>query len=278
MGYQIIIEPRIISKSYWKDLIQYKDLLLILVWKEVKVRYKQAVLGTAWAIIRPLITSIIFLVVFNKAAGLEITQKNIPYALFIYMGLLPWQFFSNAVGEASNGLIGNNTMINKVFFPRLIIPLSLILMAFIDFLVSGLFASVLFLWFQIIPSIKILFLPLFIFMVLLFSIGLSCYLAAQNVLYRDFKFMVPFILQISLYISPIGFDPTLIETKFGVIYKYLYLLNPLVGIINGFRWCLFSDYPLDKISMLFSFSISLLFFLFGLIHFRKTERIFADKL
>lgn len=271
MSFEIIIEPNRTEKNYWKDLWRYRELFYILSWRDLKVRYKQTIIGIAWSVIRPLLTMLIF-TFFSKAAKLPQTE-SIAYPLIIFAGLLPWQFFANGLTEASNSLIGNERLISKVYFPRLIIPAASVITSLVDFCISLAIMAGLMLWFQTIPSWHLVYIPFFILMTFLTSFGVGLWLTALNVKYRDFKHIVPFIVQIGLYISPVIFQSSLVPGK----YQWLYHLNPMAGIIDGFRWCIFGNIvPIHWGMVTVSFSVTLICLLIGIRTFRKMEKSFAD--
>src|SRR5438067_1410321 len=225
----LIIEPGRAEKNYWADLWRYRELFLILAWRDVSVRYKQTVIGVAWAILRPLLTMFVFTVIFGRIAGLP---SSAPYALMVFAAMLPWSLFSTALGEASNSLIGNERLISKVYFPRLIIPTASVVAAFVDFLISFVILLGLMVYYRFAPSWNIFLLPLFIVMAVLASLGPGLWITALNVKYRDFRYVIPFLVQFGLYVSPVGFTSSVIPGK----WRLLYSLNPLVGVIDGFRW------------------------------------------
>ncbi len=270
--WDLVLESGRADKHYWKDLWRYRELFYILSWRDIKVRYKQTVLGAAWSIIRPLLTTIIFTIVFSKIAKLD-NPGNAPYALMVFAGMLPWQFFSNALSESSNSLIGNANLITKVYFPRLIIPASSVITSLVDFAISFLILIVMMFWYQYIPSWHIVFLPIFILLAFMCAFGVGLYLTAVNVKYRDFRYIIPFIIQFGLYITPVGFSSSVIGEK----WKFLYALNPMVGIIDGFRWCILGD-PMKWSSFIFSFSVIIIFLMIGITYFRKMEKSFADNI
>ncbi len=271
---EVIIEAGRAERNYWKDLWRYRELFYILAWRDIKVRYKQTVIGAAWSIIRPLFTMVIFTIVFSKVAKLP-TVANIPYPILVYAAMLPWQFFANALSESSGSLIGNANLISKVYFPRLIIPASAIIVSLIDFAISFLVLIGLFAWYQYIPSWHIIFLPLFILLVFFIAFGLGVFLTALNVKYRDFRYIIPFIIQFGLYISPVGFSSSIIAEK----YQWLYAINPMVGVIDGFRWCLLdTQSDLNLYSMISAITIAILFTILGIRYFRKMEKSFADSI
>ena len=270
--WDLIIEAGRTEKNYWKDIWRYRELFYILSWRDIKVRYKQTVIGAAWSIIRPLLTTIIFTIVFSRIAKME-NPSLAPYALMVFAGMLPWQFFSNALSESSNSLIGNANLITKVYFPRMIIPASSVITSMVDLGISFIIMIGMFVWFQFIPSWHIIFLPLFILLVFLCSFGIGLYLTAVNVKYRDFRYIIPFIVQFGLYITPVGFSSNIIDEK----YRLWYALNPMVGIIDGFRWCLLGD-PMNWNSFYISLVIVSVFLYIGIYYFRKVEKTFADNI
>ena len=270
--FDLIIEPGRAEKNYWRDLWRYRELFYILSWRDIKVRYKQTVIGITWSIIRPLLTMLVFTIVFGKLAKLP-TDGNVPYAIMVFAGLLPWQFFSNALTESSNSLIGNANLISKVYFPRLIIPASSIITSFVDFLISFVVMIILMIYYQFFPSWQIFILPVFIVIVFLASFGAGLWLTTMNVKFRDFRYIVPFIVQLGLYISPVGFNSSVVPEKWRLIYS----LNPMVGVIDGFRWCILGgESNIYKPGFLLSLGVIILLMLYAIWHFRKTEKAFAD--
>jgi lipopolysaccharide transport system permease protein len=268
----LIIEPGRLEKNYWGDLWRYRELFYILAWRDIKVRYKQTVIGIAWSIIRPLFTMVIFTVVFSKIAKLP-TEGTAPYPLMVFAGLLPWQFFSNAITESSNSLIENVNLISKVYFPRLIIPASSIITSFIDFMISFVIMIGLMIYYRFLPPWQIILMPGFVVIAFLASFGSGLWLTTMNVKFRDFRYIVPFIVQLGLYISPVGFSSANIPEK----WRLLYSLNPMVGVIDGFRWCMLGG--ASKIYMpgfLLSLGVILLLILYAIRHFRKMEKGLAD--
>jgi lipopolysaccharide transport system permease protein len=229
-------------------------------------------LGATWSVIRPLLTSIIFTVVFSRIAKLD-NPGDAPYMLMVFAGMLPWQFFSNALSESSGSLIGNSNLITKVYFPRMIIPASSVITSLVDFAISFGILLCMFAWFRYVPSWHIIFLPLFVLLAFSCAFGIGLYLTAVNVKYRDFRYIIPFIVQFGLYISPVGFNSFVINDK----YRMLYSLNPMVGVIDGFRWCLLGD-PMHWRSFIVSVIITILFLVVGIYYFRKVEKSFADNI
>jgi lipopolysaccharide transport system permease protein len=270
---ELIIEPGRTEKNYWKDLWLYRELFYILSWRDIKVRYKQTVIGAIWSILRPLLTMIIFTVIFSRVAKLP-TEGTAPYAVMVYAAMLPWQFFANSLSEASNSLVGNTNLITKIYFPRMIIPASSVIVSLVDFAISFVLMLILFFWYHFLPPIQIILLPLFVIMAFLASFGISLYVTALNVKYRDFRYIIPFIVQFGLYISPVGFSSSVVPPK----WRMLYSLNPMVGIIDGFRWCILGENKIYWPGFLVSFGVILLFCFIGVRYFRMTEKTFADNI
>jgi lipopolysaccharide transport system permease protein len=244
---------------------------LLLSWRDILVRYKQTMLGIAWALIRPFLTMIVFTVVFGQLAKLP--SEGVPYPILVFAGMLPWQFFSNALSECSNSLITNANLISKVYFPRLIVPTSAVIVSFVDFMISGMILLGLMAWYNFVPDWRILTLPLFILVAFAASMGVGLWLAALNVEYRDFRYIVPFIVQFGLYISPVGFSSSIVPEQ----WRLLYSLNPMVGVIDGFRWAILGGKSQIYLPG-FMLSVALVVFLLvsGIWYFRKMERTFAD--
>jgi lipopolysaccharide transport system permease protein len=268
---ELIIEAGRTEKQYWKDLWRYRELFYFLAWRDILVRYKQTVIGIAWALIRPFLTMVVFTIVFGKLANLP--SEGAPYPILVFSAMLPWQFFSSALSECSNSLITNANLISKIYFPRLIVPASAVIVSFVDFLVSGIILLALMAVYDFVPSWRILALPAFILVAFAASIGAGLWLAALNVKYRDFRYVVPFLVQFGLYISPVGFSSSIVPAR----WRLLYSINPMVGVIDGFRWAI-----LGGASKLYlpGFALSLilvtLLLISGIWYFRKTERTFAD--
>ena len=265
------IEAGKIERHYWKDLWRYRELFYFLAWRDILVRYKQTTLGIAWALIRPLLTMLVFTIVFSKLAKLP--SGNIPYPLLILAAMLPWQFFASAVSESGNSLISNANMISKIYFPRLVIPTAAVIVSFVDFIISGLLIFAMMLWYGFTPDWRLLSLPLLMLLVFLTALGAGLWIAALTVKYRDFRYITPFIVQMGLYVSPVGFSSTIVPEQ-G---RLLYSINPMVGIIDGFRWALLAGQtPLYWPGLLLSLAVTLVVLISGTIYFRKTERSFAD--
>jgi lipopolysaccharide transport system permease protein len=270
-NYEILIEPGQGIKRYWKDIWEYRELLAFLAWRDILVRYKQTVIGVTWSIIRPLLTMIVFTVVFGNIAHLP--SEGIPYPIMVYAAMLPWQLFASALTEAGNSMISNANIISKVFFPRLIIPASTVLVCLVDFFTSFILLFCLMFWFKVWPSLYMLMLPIFLLMALAFAFGSGLWVAALNVKYRDFRYIVPFAVQFGLYISPVGFSSNVVPEHWRLIYS----LNPMVGVIDGFRWAITSGGThLDWGGLVISLIVNVGFLVTGIWYFRKTEKTFAD--
>lgn len=268
---ELIIEAGRAEQQYWKDLWRYRELFYFLAWRDILVRYKQTAIGMAWALIRPFLTMVVFSVVFGQLAKLP--SQGVPYPILVFTAMLPWQFFANSLSECSNSLISNSNLISKVYFPRLIIPTSAVVVSFVDFLISGMILLGLMAWYNFIPSWRILTLPLFIGVAFAASIGVGLWLASLNVQYRDFRYIVPFIVQFGLYISPVGFSSSIVSEK----WRLLYSLNPMVGVIDGFRWAILGgNFSLYLPGFFLSLGLVTLLFFSGIWYFRKMERQFAD--
>lgn len=269
--HDLIIEPGGGIQRYWRDLWNYRELFYFLAWRDILVRYKQTVIGIAWSVLRPFVTMVVFTVVFGKLAGLP--SNGVPYPIMVFAALLPWQFFANSLSESSNSLIDNSNLLTKVYFPRLIVPASSIIVSLIDFFISCVILCGLMIWYRFLPDSKILLLPVFLLMALIASFGAGLWFSSLNVKYRDFRYVVPFLVQFGLYLSPVGFSSTIVPAE----WRFLYFLNPMVGVIDGFRWVLLGDaFPVNWPGLVTSVSLSLLIFIGGLLYFRKMERSFAD--
>ena len=269
---QLVIEAGRTERQYWRDIWRYRELFYFLAWRDILVRYKQTVIGMAWALIRPFLTMVVFTVVFGKLAKLP-TEGGAPYPILVFAAMLPWQFFANSLAECSNSLITNANLISKVYFPRLIVPSSAVVVSFVDFMISGIILLGLMAWYDFVPSWRIITLPLFIAIAFAASMGAGLWLASLNVQYRDFRYIVPFIVQFGLYISPVGFSSSVVPEK----WRLLYSLNPMVGVIDGFRWAILGDESqLYLPGFLLSLGLVLVFFVTGIRYFRRMERTFAD--
>jgi len=269
----VCIEAGRTDKNYWQDLWRYRELLYILCWRDLKVRYKQTALGAAWSIVRPLLTMGVFTVVFGRIAGLP-SEGNAPYALSVYVALLPWQFFANALVESSSSLIGNANLITKIYFPRMIIPAGAVITALADFAIAFSMLLVWMLFAQYTPSWRMVFLPAYILLVFFTAFGAGLFLTALNVQYRDFRYIIPFIVQMGLYISPVGFTSGVAPAR----WRWVYNLNPLVGIIDGFRWCILPGAPMPTASLAYAVVLTVFVTWLGVSYFRRMEKMFADAL
>jgi lipopolysaccharide transport system permease protein len=276
LEHELVIEPGKSEKNYWKDIWHYRELFYILSWRDIKVRYKQTVVGAAWGIVRPLLTMLVFTVVFGKFAGLAHSDGP-PYAVIVFAGLLPWQFFSTAMSEASNSLIGNTNLITKVYFPRLIIPASAIIVSLVDFAISFGLLVVVMLFYQYLPPMQLIMLPVFIIQAFIISFGVGLYMTALNVKYRDFRYIIPFIVQFGIYATPVGYSSTYVAEKYSEQARFWFSLNPLVGVIDGFRWCILGE-KLYWPGIFLSIAVTLFFLWLGIRYFRKTEKSFADNI
>jgi lipopolysaccharide transport system permease protein len=269
--HEILIEPGRTEKNYWRDLWRYRELFYILAWRDISVRYKQTVIGVIWAALRPLVAMVIFTVVFGKIA--KMPSQGIPYPILVFAAMLPWQFFSNSLSEAGQSLVGNSNLISKVYFPRLIIPAGTVITCLVDLLISAALLGVLMVWFRFLPDWRLLTLPLFTLMALLAALGPGLLLTALNVKFRDFRYVIPFIVQFGLFISPVGFSSEVIPDQ----WRLLYSLNPIVGVIDGFRWAIcHGASKLYLPGFLLSIITVMIFLSLGIWYFRRTERTFAD--
>jgi len=267
-----ILEPGRAEKNYWLDLWRYRELFFILAWRDVAVRYKQTIIGIAWAILRPFLTMVVFTVVFGRLAKLP-SEGHAPYALMVFAAMLPWNLFSSSLSEASNSLIANAGLISKVYFPRLIIPTATLVTAFIDFLISFVILIGMMVYYKFVPSWHILLLPFFVTLALLASLGPGLWITALNVKYRDFRYVIPFLVQFGLFVSPVGFSSSVVPEK----WRFFYNLNPMVAVIDGFRWCILGGKSeIYWSGFLLSAIIMALFLWLGIYQFRKTEKTFAD--
>ena len=297
----LIIAPGRAEKNYWRDLWRYRELFYFLAWRDILVRYKQTIIGVAWAVLRPLLTTIVFTVVFSKIAKMP-APDGVPYALLVMAANLPWQFFATAMGEASNSLIGNANLISKIYFPRLIVPAGSVITSFVDFLITlGLMALLMF-WYQFLPDWRLLLLPAFMLLAFGAAFGIGLWLCALNVEYRDFRYIVPFVVQFGFFLSPVGYSTTRVPAiwhwhGWDIPARLIYSLNPMVGVIDGFRWCLLrgnmgvanttqttvmevaqrtTETGLWWPGILTSIILTSILCASGIWYFRKMERTFAD--
>jgi lipopolysaccharide transport system permease protein len=268
---KLIIEAGRSERQYWRDLWRYRELFYFLAWRDLLVRYKQTVVGVAWSLIRPLLTMIVLTVVFGKLG--KMPSGGVPYPLLVLCGMLPWQFFSTALSESGTSLVTNSNLISKIYFPRLVVPASSVITSFVDFLISAVFLIGMMFWYQFVPPAIVVLLPLFVLLAFAASFGAGLWIAALMVKYRDFRFIVPFVVQFGLYVSPVGFTSSVVPEQF----RLLYALNPMVGVIDGFRWCILGGgQPLYLPGLAISVTGVIVLVATGIAYFRKTERTFAD--
>jgi lipopolysaccharide transport system permease protein len=268
----IVIEAGRLERHYWLDLWRYRELFRVLAWRDLSVRYKQTVIGVVWALIRPVLTMLVFTIIFGRIAQLP-TDGTAPYALMVFAGILPWTFFANGLGEASSSLISSANLITKVYFPRLIVPIATLVVALVDFLISFCILVLLMVWYRFMPDWRILLLPLFVLLAFCASVGPALWIAALNVKYRDFRYVIPFVVQLGLYVSPVGFSSSVVPEQ----WRLLYSLNPMVGVIDGFRWCILGGQSeLYVPGLAVSVAVTAFLLGFGIHRFRKMEKSFAD--
>jgi len=268
---ELLIEPNRPVLHYWRDVWRYRELFWFLVWRDILVRYKQTVIGIAWSVIRPFITMVVFTVVFGMLAKLP--DSGVPYPLLVFAAMLPWNFFANSLSEGAGSLVGNANLLTKVYFPRIIIPISSIIVSLTDFAISLVIMAGIMCWYGYLPDWRMVTLPFFLLLAFLPVAGAGLWFSALNVRYRDFRYLVPFVLQVGLYVSPVGFASSIVPEKWSLLYG----LNPMVGVIDGFRWALLRGaVNLYWPGILISTILSLMLLISGLWYFRKTERILAD--
>ncbi len=259
------------DRDYWRDLWRYRELFQMLAWRDISVRYKQTVIGVAWAVIRPLLTMIIFTVIFGRVAKLP-TEGSAPYALLVLAGMLPWQFFSTALADASGSLVSNANLVTKIYFPRSIMPASALMVSLVDLGISMSIAVILMLWFGHAPGWSLVMFPAYLLAAVVAGLGPSLWLSALTVKYRDFRYVVPFMVQFGLYVSPVGFSSTVIPEA----WRPLFYLNPMAAVIDGFRWSLLGDTALYWPGQLIGTAVSFVLLYTGQRYFRAVERGFAD--
>ena len=273
---ELLIEPGRAEKNYWRDLWRYRELFYFLAWRDILVRYKQTTIGIAWAVLRPLLMTIIFTVVGKNLAGLK-APGDIPYALLVMAAMLPWQFFATAMTEASNSLVGNANLISKVYFPRLVVPAGAVITSFVDFLITLGLMALFMVFYRFAPDWHLIFLPLFMVLAFGAAFGIGLWLCALNVEYRDFRYIIPFIVQFGVYVSPVIWTSEHIKAKLGETFSMFYALNPMVGVIGGFQWSLLRGKTvLDTGELLTSIAVVVVLLITGVWYFRKMERTFAD--
>lgn len=273
-GPELIIEADRSESHYWRELWRYRELFAVLAWRDLSVRYKQTAIGVIWALLRPVLTMVVFTIVFGHIAKLP-SDGAAPYPIMVFAGMLPWIFFSGALGEASGSLVANGNLIGKIYFPRMIVPTATVAVAFVDLLIGLLVLMGLMAGYRFAPDWRIVLLPLFIAVAGLASLGPGLWIATLNVKYRDFRYVIPFMVQLGLYLSPVGFSSAVIPPQWRLVYS----LNPMVGVIDGFRWCLLSgESPMYWPGLALSMAVTALFLWFGIRRFRKMEMNLADLL
>ena len=267
----LVIKAGRVEQQYWQDIWKYRELFYFLAWRDILVRYKQTTIGLAWALLRPFLTTMVFTLVFGVL--LKAPSTGAPYPIVVFAAMLPWQFFSNALSDCSNSLIGNSNLISKIYFPRLIVPTSAVIVSFVDFMISAIILLGFMAWYNFVPDWRILTLPLFVAIAFAAAMGAGLWLAALNVEYRDFRYIVPFIVQFGLYISPVGFSSSVVPEQ----WRLLYSLNPMVGVIDGFRWAILGkDFAIYLPGFLLSVALVIVVLITGIQYFRRMERKFAD--
>jgi lipopolysaccharide transport system permease protein len=272
MTQEVVIEAGGVQRHYWRELWQYRELFRVLAWRDVAVRYKQTVIGVAWALIRPFLTMVVFTVIFGKLANLP-SDGTAPYAIMVFAGMLPWSFLSSALTDSSNSMVGSASLISKVYFPRLIVPLAAAGIGFVDFAINFMMLVALMIWYQFVPGWQIVLLPAFIALALLAGLGPGLWFTALNVKYRDVRYIIPFLVQFGLYVSPVGYSSNIVPER----WRLLYSLNPVVGVIDGFRWCILGGQSqLYLRGFLLSLCLVAFFLWWGIRQFRKMENSFAD--
>ena len=252
------------------ELWQYRELLYFLTWRDIKVRYKQTLLGAIWAVLQPIMTMVVFTIIFGKFGN--ISSDGFPYPVFAYVGLLPWQLFAYSLSESGNSLVASQNLITKVYFPRLVIPIAPVLAGLADFTISFSVLIVLMLYYGIVPGISIVTLPLFILLAVSSSVAAGLWLSALNVKYRDVRYTIPFLMQIWLYLTPVAYPASMVPEK----YRLFYALNPMTGVVEGFRWALLGKQPTSPLMWLVSMTVVALMLVGGLFYFRRMEKTFAD--
>jgi lipopolysaccharide transport system permease protein len=268
----LVLEAGRTERHYWRDLWHYRELFAILAWRDISVRYKQTVIGVAWALVRPFLTMVVFTIIFGRIAQLP-SEGAAPYPVMVFAGMLPWFLFASVLSDASNSLTSNAQLVGKVYFPRLIIPTAVAVVALVDFAINLVMLALIMVWFGFLPDGRIVFLPLFVLLAIAASLGPALLLTALNVKYRDFRYIIPFVVQFGLYVSPVGFSSTAIPEQ----WRFLYSLNPIVGVIDGFRWCLLrGESTLYWPGFLMSIVVAAAILALGIWYFRRTEKTFAD--
>jgi lipopolysaccharide transport system permease protein len=272
MPRELVLEAGRAERHYWRDIWAYRELFAILAWRDIAVRYKQTIIGVAWAVVRPFLTMVVFTVVFGRLASLP-SEASAPYPIMVFAGMLPWFLFSTILSEASSSIISNSNLIGKVYFPRIIIPTSSAVVALVDFGINLGMLFILMIWYGFAPSWRMVLLPGFTLLAIFASLGPALLITALNVKYRDFRYIIPFIVQLGLYVSPVGFSSAVVPAQ----WRFWYSLNPVVGVIDGFRWCILGgESNLYIPGFVCSLGVVACFLWFGIVYFRRTERSFAD--
>lgn len=267
---EITIEAGRAERQYWRDIWHYRELFYFLAWRDILVRYKQTVIGISWAVIRPLLTMLVLTFIFGKLA--KMPSGGVPYPVLVFCGMLPWQFFATAFSESGNSLVANSGMISKVYFPRLVIPVSSVITSFVDFVISAVLMALMMVYYGYVPGPAIAALPVFVLLALATAFGSGLWVSALMVRYRDFRFIVPFVVQFGLYVSPVGFSSSVVPEQ----WRWLYSINPMVGVIDGFRWAIIGEKNLYWPGLLLSLMGVVFIIITGIWYFRRTERTFAD--
>lgn len=272
-GFTIYEKQRGLSGLNLRELWAYRELLYFLTWRDILVRYKQAVMGVAWAVLQPLLTMIVFTVVFNKALGIKSPASDIPYPVFSYAGLLPWNFFAGALTRSGVSLVSNSNLLTKVYFPRLVIPVSAVLAGLLDLAISFAVLLALMAGYRIVPTWHVVFLPLFVLLAFVTAVAVSLWLSALNVLYRDVQYVIPFLVQVWMFVSPVIYSVS--DIPAGPL-RIAFALNPMTGVIGGFRWALLGQQFPPGDYLWVSIAIVVVLLLSGLVYFKRMERVFAD--
>lgn len=271
MAQELVIEAGHAERQYWKDLWRYRELFLILTWRDVAVQYKQTVVGILWAVLRPLLTMAAFTFVFAKVAKLP-SEGEAPYPLMVFAAMLPWQMFATSISSIANSLVVNSNLVSKVYFPRIIVPVATMGVAVVDFAISFALLALMMAWYRYLPPLQVLAVPPLTLLAALVALGPGLILCALNVTYRDFRIIVPFITQFGLYVSPVGFSSGIVPEKWRLLYE----CNPMVGVIDGFRWAVLGSMDCPARALAISAGCAVVFLACGISVFRRTERSFAD--
>jgi len=271
---RIIIESGHTERQYWQDLWRYRELFYVLAWRDISVRYKQTAIGVLWAVLQPVLLTVIFTFLFGKLA--KMPSDGVPYPLWVFAATLPWQFFAASLAASSQSLITNANLVSKVYFPRMIVPAGAVVTSMMDFLITFVIFLVMMAWYQVWPTWRFAAVPLLMLLAFVVALGPGLLITALNVKYRDFRYIIPFVIQIGIYISPVGYASTMVQEKFPN-WMWLYSLNPMVGVIDGFRWALLGGKGgISVESFALSLAVTAFLAVLGIWYFRKTERTFAD--